>query len=83
MATIRNLRNLVLAGIDEPHVTKVCNYIKNEKAVANSRMFPYRFYTAFDILSELEEFSTKTYESPKNVKYKGKYIHSLHTGAEV
>ena len=29
-------------------------------------MFPFRFYTAFDVLSDLEEFSKKSYEKPKN-----------------
>lgn len=53
MATIRNLRNLVLSGIDNSHVDTVCKYIGNEKAVINSRMFPFRFYTAFDVLDDL------------------------------
>merc|ERR1712226_1220534 len=66
LATIRNLRNLILAGIDDAHVSKVCQYLKNETAVAKSRMFPFRFYTAFDILSDLEDFSQKSYEKPKN-----------------
>ena len=31
-------------------------------------MFPFRYYTAFDVLSELEEFADKKYEPPKKVK---------------
>ena len=53
---------------DDEHVTKVCNNIKNERAVAKSKMFPFRYYTAFDVLSELEEFADKKYEPPKKVK---------------
>ena len=65
LATIRNLRNLILSGISDSHVDKVCAYIQNEKAVGKSRMFPFRFYTAFDVLSDLEKFSQGTYKEPK------------------
>lgn len=65
MATIRNLRNLMLAGIDASHIDKVCSYIKNERAVVGSRMLPYRFFTAFDILSDLKDFSHKQFQRPK------------------
>ena len=65
LATIRNLRNLILAGISDAHVDKVCAYIQNEKAVAKSRMFPFRFYTAFDVLSDLEKLSQESYKEPK------------------
>ena len=57
MATIRNLRNLVLSGIDDAHVQKICQFITNEKMVAGSRLFPFRFFTAYDILDDLEKFS--------------------------
>lgn len=62
MACIRNLRNLILAGIDNDHVQKVCSYIRNEKAVIGSRMFPFRFYTAFDVLDDLDAFAEKELE---------------------
>lgn len=74
MATIRNLRNLMLAGIDASHVDKVCSYIKNEKAVVGSRMFPYRFFTAFDILSDLKEFSQQKFAKSKKSKTELKNI---------
>ena len=28
-------------------------------------MFPFRFYTAFDVLSDLENFSQESYKEPK------------------
>jgi telomerase protein component 1 len=61
MATIRNLRNLVLSGIDDAHVLKICQLITNEKMVAGSRLFPFRFYTAFDVLDDLENYSEKPF----------------------
>ena len=67
MATVRNLRNLILSGIDDTHVDKVCAYLTNEKAVAGSRMFPFRFYTAFDVLTELDIFAETKLNPPKRV----------------
>ena len=55
MATVRNIRNLLLSGISEAHVKKVCSYISNQTAVARSRMFPFQFFTAYDILSEVRQ----------------------------
>ena len=66
IATVRNLRNLVLAGISSDHVAAVCKYISNSRAVAGSRMFPFRFYTAFDALNDLEELSKKEVQPPKS-----------------
>ena len=66
MATVRNLRNMVLAGISSDHVTAVCKYVSNPRAVAGSRMFPFRFYTAFDALNDLEEMSKKEVQPPRS-----------------
>jgi len=51
MAMLRNLRNMLKAPIDDAHRKKVCEYLANEKAVKNSRQLPFRFYSAFLILS--------------------------------
>ena len=77
MATLRNLRNLIMAGIDETHVEKICQYLQNEKAVASSRLFPYRFYTAFDILSEVREFKAKGFHMPTDKTKKATFYHLL------
>ena len=76
MATLRNLRNLLISGIDNAHLNKVCSYLKNEKAVSNSRLFPYRFFTAFDVLSELREFADKELQEPNKKGGKGT-VHKL------
>ena len=72
MAAIRNLRNLVLSGVDDAHVQKVCKFITNEKMVAGSRLFPFRFYTAYDVLGELEHLSTKRIDT-KALTNRGKF----------
>ncbi|XP_059091698.1 telomerase protein component 1-like, partial [Tigriopus californicus] len=71
MATIRNLRNLILTGIDDVHVQKVAKYISNEKAVIGSRMFPFQFYTAFDVLRDLDVFKDKTINQSDLLNTKG------------
>ena len=55
MATVRNLRNILLAGVSEATVRKVAAYISNETAVSKSRMFPFQYFSAFDVLKDLRE----------------------------
>lgn len=44
MAKLRNLRNFTQHGCD---LTNVLEHLTNEKAVANSKQLPFRFYTAY------------------------------------
>jgi len=50
MALLRNLRNILDAGVSEKHINMVCAYLSNEKAVANSRQFPFRYLSAFRMI---------------------------------
>ena len=71
MATVRNIRNMIMAGISDEVVKMAVYYLTNEKAVVKSRMFPYRFYTAYDILDQLKDFKEKNYQvyGRKPIKY--------------
>ncbi|MBG9374766.1 TROVE domain-containing protein [Panacibacter sp. DH6] len=53
MATLRNLRNILGAAVSKEALKKVCDYIANEKAVANSKQLPFRFLSAYRELKEL------------------------------
>jgi hypothetical protein len=58
MATLRNLRNLLTTGeddqgIDDEHLDAVLSYITNEKAVKNSKQFPFRFLSAYRQLEDI------------------------------
>ena len=53
MALIRNLRNLVKAGVSDKHLRKVAEAIRFEPAVKNSKMLPFRFWSAFKVLEEV------------------------------
>lgn len=47
MAIVRNLRNLLENINDVELLSKVCNAIKNPEAVRKSKMFPFRFFSAY------------------------------------
>lgn len=47
MALMRNLRNIMEAGVSWDKMEKVCAYISNENAVAKSKQLPFRFLAAY------------------------------------
>ncbi len=54
MATLRNLRNILEAGVSPVHIQKVIEHLTNKEAVLKSKLFPFRFYAA---ARELESVS--------------------------
>eukprot|EP00058_Branchiostoma_floridae_P011084 XP_002596572.1 hypothetical protein BRAFLDRAFT_128562 [Branchiostoma floridae] len=46
MAMLRNLRNMLTAGISSKHHSWVLRKLTDEGAVINSRQFPFRFFSA-------------------------------------
>ena len=48
-------RNIILAGTSEATIRKIASYISNETAVTRARMFPFQYFTAFDVLKDLRE----------------------------
>ena len=56
MAMMRNLRNLLKAGLDDPRHAKIINRIKNKKAVESAKMFPFQYFSA---LNEIDQLKTK------------------------
>jgi 60 kDa SS-A/Ro ribonucleoprotein len=53
MAMMRNLRNIIEAGVSAHHIQMVCEYIANEKAVLSSKQLPFRFLSAYREIKEL------------------------------
>jgi hypothetical protein len=51
MALLRNLRNILQAGVSTNHVTMVCDYLSNETAVKRSKQLPFRFLSAYRMLT--------------------------------
>ncbi len=57
MAMLRNLRNLIIAGISPKHHRWVTSKLNDERAVVNSRQFPFRFFSAYEVLGSLEKIA--------------------------
>ena len=54
MATLRNLRNILEAEVSADALNKVCAYLGNANAVANSKQLPFRFLSAYRELKDLK-----------------------------
>lgn len=77
MATMRNLRNILEAGVSPDAMNKVCKYLSDERAVSNSKQLPFRFLAAYRELktidspylsSVLEALEDAVVVSAKNIK---------------
>lgn len=47
MATLRNLRNMLNAGVADATIDSVCAYLASESAVLKSKQLPFRFFSAY------------------------------------
>lgn len=56
MALLRNLRNILEAGVSPGHIEKVCAVLADEKAVARSKQLPFRFVSAWRELKAMNSF---------------------------
>ena len=69
MATLRNIRNLLITGVDNETHAKVCEKLSNPEVISNSRLFPFRFLSAYESikidLEELEKIKTDPEYQPK------------------
>ncbi len=54
MAMLRNLRNMIKTGIDTRHHQIILKKLQDEGAVVNSKQFPVSFFSAYDVIDELE-----------------------------
>ena len=78
MAMLRNLRNLILAGVSQKHHQWAMRKLNDERAVINSRQFPFRFFSAYEVLGELEKIADgimpPAKRGPKGAKGKPKKV---------
>ncbi|XP_017266584.1 telomerase protein component 1 isoform X2 [Kryptolebias marmoratus] len=58
MAMLRNLRNMITRGISEAHHKKILSRLTNQKAVVQSRQFPFRFLAAYKVIMELHALAS-------------------------
>ena len=52
MAMLRNLRNFLEYGVSDKHIDKVCQRIANPDEVKKSKQLPFRFFSAYRMLTE-------------------------------
>ena len=50
MAALKNLRNLIEAGVSPAHFGQVCDLIGNEEAASRAMQFPFNYFTAYRML---------------------------------
>ena len=61
MAMLRNIRNMLIAGISDKHHNTVLKRLQDTRQVINSKQFPFRFLAAYEVLDELEEAINNPY----------------------
>jgi len=54
MALLRNLRNILMAGVSSKAMKRVCEILSDNKAVANSKQLPFRFLAANREVNQLK-----------------------------
>lgn len=54
MALMRNLRNIIQAGVSGIHIQMVCDYLSDAKAVENSKQLPFRYLSAYREIKALD-----------------------------
>ena len=57
-----------MAGTCEAIIKKIASYISNETAVTRARMFPFQYFTAFDVLKDLRDLKEGKRERKKTTK---------------
>ena len=58
MALLRNLRNILQAGISTAHMRKVCSILADPQAVQKAKQLPFRYLAAYREIQELTSWST-------------------------
>ena len=48
MAMLRNLRNMLQAGISAAHHATILAKLRDEQTIAHSRQFPFAFFSAYE-----------------------------------
>eukprot|EP01129_Flabellula_baltica_P005804 TRINITY_DN2127_c0_g1_i1.p1 TRINITY_DN2127_c0_g1~~TRINITY_DN2127_c0_g1_i1.p1 ORF type:complete len:2266 (+),score=515.97 TRINITY_DN2127_c0_g1_i1:47-6844(+) len=61
MAMLRNIRNLIYTGVHPKYHRWVQNKLSNQQTVANSRQFPFSFFSAYEVIPrDMEHFKELT-----------------------
>ena len=58
MAMMRNLRNMLQAGVSRKTIDKVCEFLADPEQVAKSKQFPFRFLAAHREIANISSVDT-------------------------
>ena len=58
MALLRNLRNILQAGVSTKHIGRLCARLADPEQVAKSKQLPFRFLSAYKELVEIPSLGT-------------------------
>uniref|UniRef100_A0A8C7V7G8 TROVE domain-containing protein n=1 Tax=Oryzias sinensis TaxID=183150 RepID=A0A8C7V7G8_9TELE len=92
MAMLRNLRNLIIKGISEAHHKKILSRLTNQKAVVQSRQFPFRFLSAYKVIMELRaegltwftaDLNFRSSQKPYGVELLDRYRKALEIAVQI
>lgn len=73
MAMLRNIRSMIRCGLKRAYHDKIIRRLTDEHSVINSKQFPFRFLSAYDILDLLEHDLLNADEKVKTIyNVKGK-----------
>lgn len=76
MALLRNLRNILEAGVSYLHIGKVCAVLSSVEQVAKAKQFPFRYLSAYrELISLGSDSSAKGLEASKG--YTGELLDAL------
>lgn len=76
MAMMRNLRNII--KVDANNISKVYEFLANEKRVLNSKQLPFRYYSAYKTLKNERIGTSKIYDTLETaIKHSTKNINKL------
>lgn len=51
MAALRNIRNVMQAGVSVQHFNKLVNFIGNTEIASKAKQFPFRFFSAYRMIN--------------------------------
>jgi hypothetical protein len=67
MALIRNLRNIIEADVSRDHIAMVVKQLTNENAVLKSKQLPFRFFSAYNELTNMTSYDVFMVKEIKTV----------------
>jgi len=88
MALLRNLRNIIEAGVSYEHIRKACATLSSADQIAKAKQFPFRYLAAYRELLGMKEPAQKPHKRWRRLLgssqgYVGTVLDALETAIEI